>query len=52
MRPTSILALAGLVVLGVIVADFIAHPSGTKTAGDVLVNIEKPSLNALLGHTS
>jgi hypothetical protein len=49
MRPTSILGLAGLVVVGVIVADFLIHPRGTKAAANGLVAIEKPSFNALLG---
>jgi len=52
MRPTSILALAGLVVIGIITADFVIHPAGTKAAGQGLVAIEKPALNALLGKTS
>jgi hypothetical protein len=52
VRPTSLLALAGLVVIGVILADVIIHPAGTKAAATGLVNIEKPTLNALLGKTS
>lgn len=52
MRPAGLLGLAGLIVVGVIVANFIIHPSGTKAAGTALVNIEKPTLNALLGKTS
>lgn len=52
MRPAGILGLLGLVVIGVIVADFLTHPAGTQAAGQGLVNIEKPSLNALLGKTS
>lgn len=52
MRVTSILGLLGLVVTGVIVADFLIHPEGTKAAANGLVAIEKPSLNALLGSTS
>ena len=52
MRPTSVLALAGLVVVGVIIADFLIHPEGTKQVANGFVSIEKPSLNALLGSTS
>lgn len=52
MRPAGLLGLAGLVIIGVIVADFLIHPEGTKAASTGLVNIEKPSLNALLGKTS
>lgn len=52
MRPAGLLGLAGLVIIGVIVADFVIHPAGTKAAASGLVSIEKPSLNALLGKTS
>lgn len=49
MRPTSILGLAGLVVVGVIIADFLGHPAGTSAAATGIVNITKPPLQALLG---
>lgn len=49
MRPTSILALAGLVVVGVIVSDFLIHPAGTKSAANGIVSVEKPAFSALLG---
>lgn len=52
MRPTSFLALLGLIVMGVIAADFVIHPEGTKAAAAGLVSLEKPTLNALLGATS
>lgn len=52
MRPAGLLGLAGLVVMGVIIADFLIHPSGTQAAANGIVAIEKPSLNALLGKTS
>jgi len=52
MRPTSFLALLGLVITGVIIADFLIHPAGTKAAAAGLVSIEKPTLNALLGSTT
>jgi len=52
MRPTTLIGLAGLVVVGVIVADFLIHPTGTTAAANGLVAIEKPSYNALLGSTS
>lgn len=52
MRPTSALALLGLVVVGVIIADFLIHPEGTKAAANGIVSIEKPGLNALLGKSS
>lgn len=49
MKPTSFLALAGLVVTGVIVADFLIHPKGTQAAANGIVAIEKPAFGALLG---
>ena len=52
MRPTSFLALLGLTVVGVIIADFLIHPEGAKQAANGIVAIEKPGLNALLGKSS
>lgn len=52
MRPTSVLGLLGLGVVGVIIADFLIHPNGTNAAANGIVSIEKPGLNALLGSTS
>lgn len=52
MRPTSLLALAGLVVVGVIIADFLTNPKGTTAAANGIVGIEKPAFSALLGKTS
>jgi hypothetical protein len=52
MRPTSVLGLAGLVVIGIILADLIANPTGTKQAASGLASIEKISVNGLLGKTS
>ena len=49
MRPTSLLGLAGLVVVGIIVADFLIHPTGTTAAANGLVSIIKPTEGALLG---
>lgn len=52
MRPTSFLALLGMVVMGVILADVLIHPEGTKAAAQGLVSLEKPTMNALLGSTT
>ena len=52
MRPTSVIGVIGLVVVGVIIADFLTHPTGTNAAANGIVSIEKPGLNALLGSTS
>jgi plastocyanin domain-containing protein len=52
VRPTSVLAIVGLGVIGIIIADFLIHPEGTKQAANGIVSIEKPAANALLGSTS
>jgi hypothetical protein len=52
MRPTTIIGVIGFVITGVIVADFLIHPTGTQAAANGLVAVEKPSFNALLGKTS
>lgn len=52
MRPTTLIGLAGLVVVGVILADFVIHPQGTTAAANGIVAIEKPTFNALLGVSS
>lgn len=52
MRPTTLMGLAGLIVVGIIIADFLTHPTGTTAAGNAVVNIAKPTENALLGVAS
>jgi hypothetical protein len=52
MRPTNLMSLAGLIVVGIIIADFLIHPTGTQAAANGVVDIEKPTANALLGSTS
>lgn len=49
MRVTSMIGLAGLVVVGIMLADIIMHPTGTKAAGAVLTGIITPTEGALLG---
>lgn len=51
-RPTTAVGVIALVIGGVIIADFLTHPSGTQQAANGIVSIEKPGLNALLGSTS
>jgi hypothetical protein len=48
-RPTTLIALAGLVVVGIIVADLVTHPNGTKAAANGINNIAKTSVSGLLG---
>lgn len=49
MRPTSIIGVLGLVIVGVIIADFLGHPAGTTAAANGIVSVTKPPLQALLG---
>jgi hypothetical protein len=49
MRPTNLIGLAALVVVGIIVADVLIHPAGTQAAANGIVNITKPAESALLG---
>lgn len=49
MRPTSIVGVISLIVIGIIIADFVTHPEGTKAIGQSLVNFQKTSGNQLLG---
>lgn len=45
----SIFALAGLVVVGIMVADIWKNPAGTKAASSGIVSITTPAESALLG---
>lgn len=49
MRVTSLLGLAGLVVVGLISADMWIHPAGTQAAGTAINTLEKQTGNQLLG---
>lgn len=49
---SSIFALLTLIVLGVIAADVIGHPKGTKSVLSGLGSFANTSFNAMLGHTS
>jgi len=44
-----IASITALVVIGVIIADILTHPSGTKAASAGITGIETPALSALLG---
>jgi hypothetical protein len=48
-RPTTLIALGGLVTVGIIVADLVTHPNGTKAAANGINNIAKTSVSGLLG---
>lgn len=49
LRPTTIIGLAGLVVVGVIIADLVKNPKGTTAAVGGINNIAKTSVSGLLG---
>lgn len=48
-RPTTLIGLAALVVVGVIFANVITHPAGTTAAANGINNLAKTSTSALLG---
>jgi hypothetical protein len=51
LRPTNIIGVAGLVIVGLIVADFLLHPQGTATAFNGISGLIIPSEQGLLGST-
>lgn len=51
MRPTTLVGLAGLVVVGLIVGDFLLHPQGSATAFNGISGLVIPSEQGLLGST-
>jgi hypothetical protein len=52
MRPTTVIGLLGLIVVGVIGADMINNPNGTKAAGNAVNNFWSTSISGLLGGKS
>lgn len=51
MNALKGLGLAGIVVMGIVVADFLANPAGTKAAFTGVQGIVTPTEAALLGKT-
>ena len=49
MNPGSLLGLAGLVIIGVIIADFVANPAGTSALASGINSIFGTALGGLLG---
>jgi predicted ATP-grasp superfamily ATP-dependent carboligase len=49
MRPTTIIGLLGLGVVGIIAADFLIHPAGTAAAGNAVNTVVKTAVQGLLG---
>jgi hypothetical protein len=52
VRVTGIWAAVGAVILGVIIADLVHNPAGTKALANAGTSAEKISVNGLLGKTS
>lgn len=46
----NVFAFATLIVMGIIAADVLTHPAGTKAAGTQLNTLTKTSFTALLGN--
>ena len=49
MRVSGFWSLAGLVVVGIIIADAFTHPPGVSAAAKGVTSIVTPSESALLG---
>lgn len=49
MNGSKIAAAFSLVVVGIIIADILIHPTGTQTAANGVSTILTPTYNALLG---
>jgi hypothetical protein len=52
MRVTGVWSAIGAVILGVILADLVHNPSGTKVLTSSATSIESAGVNGLLGKTS
>lgn len=52
MRPTTLIGLLGLIVVGVIAADMINNPKGTTAAGNAVNSFWGTSVSGLLGGKS
>jgi hypothetical protein len=51
-KVTGFWPAVGAVIVAVMIADFVAHPSGTQTLANAGTTAEKTALNAELGKTS
>lgn len=46
------IAFGSVIVFGIIIADFLIHPTGTQAAGNAISSVEVPAVNGLLGTTT
>lgn len=49
MKVSGVWSAIGAVIIGLIIADLITHPTGTKAAGGVVTGISKTTGNQLIG---
>jgi hypothetical protein len=49
---SKIFGLLTLAIGGIIVADILIHPAGTKAASTGVTNLQRPWINGLLGQPS
>jgi hypothetical protein len=52
MKVTGVASAIGAVIFGVIVADLVHNPKGTKVLANAGTSAEKTSVNGLLGRAS
>ena len=52
MKVTGIWTAVGAIIFGVILADLVHNPAGTKRLANAVTSTEKVSVNGLLGQTS
>ena len=52
MKVTGIWTAVGAVIFGVILADLVHNPAGTKALSNAATSTEKISVNGLLGKSS
>jgi hypothetical protein len=52
MRVTGFASAVGAVILGIIIADLVMHPTGVAALGNAVASTEKVTVNGLLGSTT
>ena len=48
-KPTTWVAVAGIVVFGLIIADFARHPQGTRSIANGAVALATPTIQGVSG---
>ena len=52
MRVTGVWTAIGAVIVGLIIADLVTHPTGTKTISNGIISLEKNTGNQLIGKSA